>query len=399
MSTMTRAQLADREVIMTAKTSIGAGLALALALSTIAVAQEIKLTLADQNSGTAFGPTNAVKPWIAQVEKATNGRVKIELYSSQTLLKGIDTWKGVASGIADMGWCVQSYWPDLTPLAEVMTLPGLPMKSAEHGSEVLWKLYEKFPAIQREFSAIQPILLHTTDPYFLLTTKKQVKTLEDIKGLKIRAIGGPGTDHMKALGAVPIAIPMPDVYQALDKGVVDATRLAASSALGRMIEADEVAVPVDVVYKRVERSVRNFAALFIASGFLAGLFLQVASSMQRLRSEESASYISPHASVSEEAGLIRVEASAFDAIYAALGDNETLQNLFLNQTSSEDFIDVYEQMLPDHSGGPLMSLSAGVDAVTRALTGRNASAAPRRSPSWRRPGPGSSRRSRTRWPT
>lgn len=206
---------------MTAKTSIGAGLALALALSTIAVAQEIKLTLADQNSGTAFGPTNAVKPWIAQVEKATNGRVKIELYSSQTLLKGIDTWKGVASGIADMGWCVQSYWPDLTPLAEVMTLPGLPMKSAEHGSEVLWKLYEKFPAIQREFSAIQPILLHTTDPYFLLTTKKQVKTLEDIKGLKIRAIGGPGTDHMKALGAVPIAIPMPDVYQALDKGVVD----------------------------------------------------------------------------------------------------------------------------------------------------------------------------------
>ena len=78
---------------MTAKTSIGAGLALALALSTIAVAQEIKLTLADQNSGTAFGPTNAVKPWIAQVEKATNGRVKIELYSSQTLLKGIDTWK------------------------------------------------------------------------------------------------------------------------------------------------------------------------------------------------------------------------------------------------------------------------------------------------------------------
>ena len=100
--------------------------------------------------------------------------------------------------------------------------------------------------------------------------------------------------------------------------------------------------------------------------------------------DESASqlYVDARRRTAEEAGLIRVEASAFDAIYAALGDNETLQNLFLNQTSREDFIDVYEQMLPDHSGGPLMSLSAGVDAVTRALTGRNASAAPGETSAW-----------------
>ena len=83
------------------------------------------------------------------------------------------------------------------PLAEVMTLPGLPMKSAEHGSEVLWKLYEKFPAIQREFSAIQQLILYTTHPYFIFTSKKQVKTLDDLKGMKIRVIGGPATDQMK----------------------------------------------------------------------------------------------------------------------------------------------------------------------------------------------------------
>lgn len=93
-------------------------------------------------------------------------------------------------------------------------------------------------------------------------------------------------------------------------------------------------------------------------------------------------YVDARRRTAEEAGLIRVEASAFDAIYAALGDNETLQNLFLVQTSRDDFIDVYEQMLPDHSGGPLMSLSAGVDAVTRALTGRNASAAPGETSAW-----------------
>ena len=93
-------------------------------------------------------------------------------------------------------------------------------------------------------------------------------------------------------------------------------------------------------------------------------------------------YIDARRRTAEEAGLIPVEASAFDAVYAALGDNTTLQNLFLSQTNREDFANIYEQMLPDHSGGPLMSLSAGVDAVTRALTGRNASAAPGETSAW-----------------
>ena len=76
-----------------------------------------------------------------------------------------------------------------------------------------------------------------------------------------------------------------------------------------------VAVPAAIVYKRVERSVRNFAALFIASGFLAGLFLQVASSMQRLRQEGSASFASPQASLSEETALIVVKPIFFLAVF------------------------------------------------------------------------------------
>jgi predicted MFS family arabinose efflux permease len=81
-----------------------------------------------------------------------------------------------------------------------------------------------------------------------------------------------------------------------------------------------VAVPTDVVYKRVERSVRNFAALFIASGFLAGLFLQVASSMQRLRFENSSpsvssSSVSSQPTLSEETALIVVKPIFFLAVF------------------------------------------------------------------------------------
>ena len=185
-------------------------------------AQEIKLTVADQNSPTGWGPSHAMYPWIKQVEVAGKGRIKIEVFPSQTLIKGIDMWKGVRGGIADIGWCVQGYWPEQTPLSDVMSLPFLPIKSAEKGSEALWKLYEKFPSIQKEYSEIQPLLLHTSSANMFVTNKKQIKTMDDFKGLKVRVLGGPPTEMAKALGAVPALIPMPDTYQALDKGVVDA---------------------------------------------------------------------------------------------------------------------------------------------------------------------------------
>jgi TRAP-type C4-dicarboxylate transport system substrate-binding protein len=120
-----------------------------------------------------------------------------------------------------MGWCFHGYWADMTPLSDVITLPGLPFKTAEKGSEVLWKLHEKFPAIQGEYKDVHVLQLWASHPYFLITTKKQVKTMEDIKGLKIRVVGGPPTEQMKALGAVPVSIPMPENYQSLDKGVID----------------------------------------------------------------------------------------------------------------------------------------------------------------------------------
>lgn len=84
----------------------------------------------------------------------------------------------------------------------------------------------------------------------------------------------------------------------------------------------------------------------------------------------------------DEAGLISVEASMYDAFYSALGRDEDMRNAFLSQLGRDDFINLYEQLLPDHSGGPLLSLASGVDAVTRALTGRNASAAPGETSAW-----------------
>ncbi|MBX9575919.1 MAG: autotransporter domain-containing protein [Caulobacteraceae bacterium] len=93
-------------------------------------------------------------------------------------------------------------------------------------------------------------------------------------------------------------------------------------------------------------------------------------------------YLDVRRRTAEEAGLISAEAGLFDSFYGALGSDEALLNAFISQTGREGFIDLYEQLLPDHSGGPLLSLAGGVDAVTRALVGRNASAAPGQASAW-----------------
>jgi TRAP-type transport system periplasmic protein len=201
--------------------AFGGFAASALLFGAQASAQVITLTLTDQNPPSAWGSIHAMDPWVKRVQEATKGRVKIQVYYSQTLSKGPDAFNAVKSGVADMCWCFHGYWADMTPLSDVITLPFLPFSKAEKGSEVLWKLYEKFPSIQREYRDVVPLMLWTSDPYFLATTKKQVKTLEDLKGMRLRVPGGPPTATLRALGAVPTLIPMPDNYMALDKGTID----------------------------------------------------------------------------------------------------------------------------------------------------------------------------------
>ncbi len=194
--------------------------ALVSAIAANGFAAPTTLRFAQQNPDTGWSTINCVIPWLEQVEKATNGQIKFQSYHSQTLAKGKDMWNAVKAGITDVGWCFHGYWPGMTPLSDVISLPALPFRSAEKGSEVLWKLYEKFPSIQNEYKDVKVLLFYTSEPYTLLT-RKPVQSMEDMKGLKIRMTGGPPTDMMKALGGVPVLIPMPDNYISMQKGVID----------------------------------------------------------------------------------------------------------------------------------------------------------------------------------
>ncbi len=184
-------------------------------------AQPIVLTLSDQNPDTGWGPVHATQPWVKKVEEVTKGRVKIQIYPNQTLAKGDKNWTAARDGICDMSWNAMTFYSGMAPLVEVLTLPGLPTKTSEESSELAWKAYTKFPKMQEELKDNHVLVLFTTDPFFLLSSKKQVKTLEDIKGMKIRTVGGPIVDAVRGYGATPMAIPMPDSYIAMQRGTVD----------------------------------------------------------------------------------------------------------------------------------------------------------------------------------
>jgi TRAP-type transport system periplasmic protein len=180
-----------------------------------------KLKYADQNSDTGWEGSNAAVPWLNQITQATGGKVQFETYFSQTLFKGGDAWVSTKNGVSDLSWMFHGYWANQTSLADVLSLPFLGFKSAKQASGIFWQIYEKYPSIREQFKDNHVLLTWTSDPYFLITNKKQVKTVDDIKGMQIRVPSGPPTEVIKALGAVPVSKGMPDTFLALQKGEID----------------------------------------------------------------------------------------------------------------------------------------------------------------------------------
>jgi TRAP-type C4-dicarboxylate transport system substrate-binding protein len=154
--------------------------------------------------------------WCKEVEKRTGGEVKIYFYPGQTLTKAAQCYDGVISGMSDIGMSCLLYTRGRFPLMDFINLPfGNP--SGEFATAIINEVYEKFKP--KELSQVKVLYLHAHGPGFIHVKKKPIYKLEDLKGLKIRCPGSVA-DTLRALGATPVSMPMPEVYQALQKGVV-----------------------------------------------------------------------------------------------------------------------------------------------------------------------------------
>ncbi len=166
----------------------------------------------------------ALLPWSKEIEKRTKGRLKIKIYPSQSLIKARDAYEGVVSGIADIGWGVFSFTPGRFPLISVVELPFLSPNTFV-GAHVLHDLYKKFPEIRAELKDVHVLDLWVTLPYEIHTVKKPIRTINDIKGMKLATLPG-GRAAVEGFGAVPVTMPLPKIYMAVEKGVADGSALA-----------------------------------------------------------------------------------------------------------------------------------------------------------------------------
>ena len=168
-----------------------------------------------------FPPTHAqsqlAEAWCREVEKRTDGRVAIQYFPGQTLTKGNVCYDGVVSGISDLGLSVLAYTRGRFPVMEVVDLP-LGYSNGQVATQVVNEVYQTLkPA---ELSDTQVMYLNAHGPGLLHTRKRAVRKIEDLQGLKIRSTGTSAA-VVQALGGTPVAQPMPETYQLLQKGTVD----------------------------------------------------------------------------------------------------------------------------------------------------------------------------------
>lgn len=181
-----------------------------------AYAQEVRLRVA-----TYFPPPSMqariLEEFCRELESRTKGRVKVDFFAGGSLVTPVATFDSLVSGAADIGYSHVYYTPGRMPVTEAVGLPlGYP--SSWVSSQVMNDFYMEFKP--KEFDPVKVLWMNTSPPSAIATSKKAIRKLEDLKGLTIRAPGVAGT-VIRALGGTPAPTPMPEVYDAISKGVID----------------------------------------------------------------------------------------------------------------------------------------------------------------------------------
>lgn len=178
---------------------------------------------------TGFSPkhtmqTQVFEPWAKQVAEMTKGKVKITFFPGGALGKAPAVYGVTEKGIADIGYSLQDYTPGRFPLTTVFELPFM-ITSATQTSRAMWKVYEQFPAFQKEYGKVKLLALFCHPSGNFNTINKPIKTVSDLKGMKFRTASPHVTQALKAFGAVPVHMPITEAYMSLERGIIEGTVL------------------------------------------------------------------------------------------------------------------------------------------------------------------------------
>jgi TRAP-type C4-dicarboxylate transport system substrate-binding protein len=168
---------------------------------------------------------NVLDPWSKELTEATDGTLKFNIQPGGTLADAATSYDYVAGGSLDASWSLQSYTPGRFPLTEFVDLP-FQFDSSEQAVSVFWDLYEEFPELQKEYEDVKLLAVAASDIGEIFTAKKQISKPEDLKGQVIRTPSPKLNQAIDLLGGSPVDMPGPEVFDALDRGLVDGYMIA-----------------------------------------------------------------------------------------------------------------------------------------------------------------------------
>jgi TRAP-type C4-dicarboxylate transport system substrate-binding protein len=190
-------------------------------------AEELKLA-------TFVPPTHIIlakvlTPWAQEVAAASGNKLTVRMFPSMQLGgKPPELYRQTVQGISDISFTLPGYTSSDFPMMALTELPGM-ASSADDGTRKLWAHFDRFLASQ--FKDTKVLMLWNSDTASIMSKTKPVRTLEDMKGMKIRTPSAAQSAQLEAIGAIPVDMPAGQIYNALDRGVVDASMIPMSAAL------------------------------------------------------------------------------------------------------------------------------------------------------------------------
>lgn len=194
-----------------------------LAAATFGAAQAANVTLRYAH----FWPSNSkvhtevFEAWAQSVEKASDGRIKVQLFPAQTLAKADGSYQAMVNGVADIVSVVQGYTSGRFPLSQIAELPDIGLSSLQTGC-VLQSLYNQ-GLLDREYQDSKVLYMFSTGPGTLHTRDTPIAKPDDLKGLRFRNPSVVAGEVLQKAGARNVTMPAPEAYESMQRGVIAGT--------------------------------------------------------------------------------------------------------------------------------------------------------------------------------
>lgn len=176
-----------------------------------------------------------IDPMAEALSAGTGGAVTLRAYHGGELGAGPqDQFVRVVQGTADLGWGLPGYTSSQFPLTMMLEAPGaLPLDEPVHAA-----FSRAADAVEGEFPMTEVLSFWGSEPNILMMRDREIHAPGDLAGLKIRVAGAIAADAVAALGATPVQIPMTQVYNGLQTGLIDG--LVSGGSVLQDFRLDEV---------------------------------------------------------------------------------------------------------------------------------------------------------------